>query len=130
MGEIKTNNRFDSLTNLDISTHYRNIEFWVMLSSFQAAFTYWVVAQNPNKELIDIRPSLRAFRDHIATIFDDPRLPEQFTYEQLQEVINEEALGSIPEILELNKLKPDFIDLGALARNVFYMILREHITQD
>jgi len=36
---------------------------------------------------------------------------------------------AIPELMELNEMKPDFYDLGALARNVFYMICREQITQ-
>ena len=118
------------LTNQDISTNYRDIKLYVLPSEFRAAFAYWVVAQNPNIKLIDINPSLGAFDNHISTIFSNPEIPEHMTFDKLAELINEDVLTSIPEILELNKLTPDFIDLGALARNVFYMILREHITQD
>jgi len=127
---IKTNDKFDSLCNNNISTHYRNIVFWAMPSKFLAAFAYWVVAQNPNKKLIDINPALLAFKEHILSVFKNPQIPEEFTFKSLQQVINEDVFAGIPSILELNKLEPDFIDLGALARNVFYMILREHITQD
>ena len=130
MNEIKTNDRFDRLTNLDISTHYSGLEFWALPSEFLGAFAYWVTAQNPNKQLIDIRLSLSAFDAYIRSFFDNPQIPEMFDYEKLESVINEDALASIPDILELNKLEPDFIGLGALARNMFYMVLREHITQD
>ena len=130
MNTIKTNDRFDTLTNLDISTHYKDKEFYINLSTIKAAMAFWIVAQNPNKQLIDINPSLRAFTEYISTFFENNSLPEKFTYERLSKAITEDTLGNIPEILALNELKPDFIDLGALARNVFYMILREHITQD
>jgi hypothetical protein len=130
MNEIKTNDRFDRLTNLDISTQHRDIEFYALPSEFSAAFAYWVIVQNPNRALIDIRLALTAFNHHVLTFFEKPTIPEQFDFARLQGVINEDAFASIPDILALNELKPDFIDLGALARNIFYMILREHITQD
>lgn len=130
MPEIKTNDRFDTLTNLDISTHYRDVEFYVMPSSLLGAFAYWVTAQNPNKALIDIRLSLLAFEAHVLSFFNKSNIPEKFNYERLRDMINEETFAAIPDILALNELKPDFIGLGALARNIFFMILREHITQD
>ena len=73
-------------------------------------------------------------------------MPVEFTYEKLNSLITEDVFESIPEIEELNHRKngrdgmgfssrfdtpepdDDFIDLGALARNVFYMIMRESIT--
>lgn len=127
--EIETNERFDKLTNRDISIYYIDKSFWLSLSTIQAAMCFWVVAQNPNKKLIEINPALRAFTEYISTFFDNTTLPEKFTYKRLSDAITEDTLGNIPEILEFNKLKPDFIDLGALARNIFYMILRETITQ-
>jgi len=129
MDRIKTNDRFDKLTNLDISTHYRDREFYICLSTIQASMAFWIVAQNPNKQLIDINPALRAFTKYISQLFEKDSFPENFTYNRLSEAITEDTLANIPEILALNNLKPDFIDLGALARNVFYMILRENITQ-
>jgi len=127
---IKTNDRFDRLTNLDISTHYRDIRFYALPSQFLGAFAYWVTAQNPNETLIDILPSLEAFKRHILNSFENPVIPEKFSFGGLRQLINAEVFESIPEILALNKLKPDFIDLYALARNIFYMILRQHITQN
>lgn len=127
---IETNDRFDRLCNNDISTHYRDLEIWTLPSEFLAAFAYWVVAQNPNTKLIEINPALRAFKEHIISYFKNPLIPENFTYDSLSAIIHEDSFAEIPEILALNELEPDFIDLGALARNVFYMILREHITQD
>ena len=129
MQEIKTNDRFDRLCNLDISTHYRDIEIYLMPSSFLGAFAYWVVSQNPNDELIDIGPALSAFKDYVFSQFVNPKIPERFTYKLLSDLISDDVFEEIPEILALNELKPDFICIGALARNVFFMILREHITQ-
>ncbi len=101
------------------------------MSNLLASFAYWVVAQNPNKYLIDIRLPLQAFERHMAPAFKGLLLePAKFKYQELRDMINEKEFGKIPEILALNEMKPDFIDLGALARNVFYMILREHITQN
>ena len=56
-------------------------------------------------------------------------MPVKFAYEELSEIVNDKVFESIPEILALNEMKPDFIDLGALARNVFFMILRQYITE-
>ena len=134
------------LTNLDISTNYRDREYWFMRSDFLGAFAYWVVAQSPY-DTPGITPALKAFGEYVAKRIKDG-IPEKFTYTDLQEFINEKVFESIPEIKKLNhpkidigqqinfsdrysKSKPDydFIDLGALARNVFYMLLRESITQ-
>ena len=128
--ELKACNN-ERLTNLAISQNYQDKEIWCLPSEILGAFAYWVTAQNPNVNLIDIRSALRAFREHIVSgYFENAQIPEMFTPERLRLAINEKAFVDIPEILELNQMKPDFIDLGALARNVYYMILREHITQD
>jgi len=128
--ELKACNN-ERLTNLAISQNYQDKEIWCLPSEILGAFAYWVTAQNPNVNLIDIRSALRAFREHIVSgYFENAQIPEMFTPERLRLAINEKAFVDIPEILELNQMKPDFIDLGALARNVYYMILREHITQE
>jgi len=94
-----------------------------------SAFAYWVTSQNPNKELINITPALTAYRKHTLLAFPNPKMPEEFNWNSLKALVNSDLFEEIPEILALNELKPDFIDLGALARNVFYMVLREQITQ-
>jgi hypothetical protein len=76
-------------------------------------------------------------------------MPKKFTYTELRELINEKVFESIPEIEKLNhpkidrgqqisfcgrnfksKADYDFIDLSALARNIFFMLIKEKIIQD
>ena len=135
---ITTNDRFDKLTNLDISTHYRDREYWFMRSDFIGAFAYWVVAQSPY-DAPDITEALKAFSEYVSTAIGE-NIPKQFTYDELSDFLSDKALEAIPEIEKLNHPKIDnnqnittnpdcdFICLGALSRNVFYMILRESIT--
>ena len=72
---------------------------------------------------------------------------QKFTYVELKGFISGDVFEAIPEIEKLNHSKKptgeyvfidrhskphpdyDFIDLGALAHNVFFMLLRESITQ-
>ena len=116
------------LTNKDISENYRDIELWLFQSSITSALAYWITSQNPNKTLIDIGPALLGFKDESDILFPNPEVPVFFSYDELSHLISEDTFVRIPSILALNSLKPDFIDLGALARNVFYMVLRGHIT--
>jgi len=147
MTTITTNPRFDRLTNLDISTHYRGGEYWFMHSDFLATFAYCVVAQSPYN-VPDITDALTAFSKYVSIKVKE-RLPEMFTYDELSLFITSDVFKSIPEIEILNHPKIssgigyenrmedypeknpdyDFIDLNALARNIFYMLLRESITQ-
>lgn len=136
----------DRLTNLDISTNYKDKEFWLMRSDFLGAFAYWVVRQSPY-ETPEIGAALSAFAKYVYKKVKY-QTPEKFTYKELHELINEKVFEGIPEIEKLNHPKIDkvqnfvfvtrystpnpdydFIDLSALARNVFYMIMREIITQ-
>jgi hypothetical protein len=147
MTEIKLNDRFDRLTNLDIATYYNTKEAYFMKSSIRAAFAYWVVAQSPYEEP-DITDAIKGFNRYLSNIFKNPDIPEKFSFTQLAILITEDILASIPEVEILNHPRIssgveyenrfnssrnpdfDFIDLGALARNIFYMLWREHITQD
>ncbi len=117
----------DKLSNLDISQNYRDIILWLFPSDLTAALAYWIVRQNPNNTFIADKP-VEAFAKYIKPFFPEPKLPTKFNYKQLSDIIDEDVFESIPEILELNEMKPDFIDLGALARNTFYSVLREAIT--
>ena len=145
--EIKTNDRFDKLTNLDISTHYRDREYYFFKSDFLGAFAYWAIKQSPY-DIPEIIPALKAFGMYIEEHIDNGNLPEKFNYNQLSGLLTEDRFVSIPEIEKLNHPKIDrgqkfnfcsrdskpmpdydFIDLGALARNIFYTMLRESITQ-
>jgi len=146
MNKITTNENFDQLTNLDISTHYRNRKYYFMKSDFLGAFACWVIRQSPY-DTPDITEPMKAFGEYVNMRFEKD-IPEKFTYDELSEFINDNVFESIPEIEKLNhakieidgfivsssrfhKTKPDYdyIDLSALARNIFYMLLRENITQ-
>lgn len=134
------------LTNLDISDNYRNIEIWLFKKDLTSAFAYWVVLQSPY-DVPDIMPALIAYDNYLTPLFHNNEIPIKFNYETLKPIVSECLFKSIPEILELNNRKngregmgfcsrydkpdpnDDFIDLGALSRNIFYMILRNHITQ-
>jgi len=119
----------EKLHNRDIAEHYNKISFYLMLSDFKGAFAYWVAVQNPN-EILDNNNALEAYIKYVELKYNRINdMPEKFDCDKLKVLVNEDIFSAIPEILELNKMEPDFIDLGALARNIYYMILREVITQ-
>jgi len=102
-----------------------------MPSELLGAFAYWCAYQFPIKHhKVDIDRAINAFDDYLMTHFDSFDSSLWVDYDLLSSIINEDSFEKIPEIKELNTLDGDFIDLGALARNVFYMILRERIIQD
>jgi len=135
------------LTNRYISDHYKGKQFWLSKDDFNAAFVYWVVQQSPYATP-ELKKALRAFDLYVSKFFTTGESDEivKFSYKQLYYMIDEKVFEGIPAIAKLNepkiesgclfmfcsrfhKPKPDydFIDLGALARNVFYMILRLYI---
>jgi len=117
------------LHNREIGESYSDISFYLMLSDFKGTFAYWVAAQN-NNNVLDNNDALKAYLKFIETKYRRiSHIPERFDCKKLKSVVNEDLFIAIPEIMELNKMKPDFIDLCALSRNVYYMILREVITQ-
>jgi len=145
--QIETNDRFDGLTNLDISTHYRDTDFYFSKSDFLGAFTYWVVVQSPY-DTPDIEDALNAFNMYISVfIFKEDDIVNM-KFNKLTKLISGEVFETLPQIEKLNHPKIDtgndflfvdrysntvpdydFIDLGALARNIVYMLMRDYITQ-
>lgn len=139
--EIKINDRFDKLTNLDISTHYREREYYFSKRDFLSALGYWIITLSPYYTP-NISKALEAFDREIQLLFAKTDF-KKFTYDELKEIVSDKVFERIPEIEIFNHSKIDtgllynfnskpaydFIDLGALARNVFYMMLREKITQ-
>jgi len=146
IADAEITERSGRLTNLDIATNHRDGTRWLMKSDFLGAFAYWVVKQSPY-DATDITPALKAFDGYLSAVFDNSEMPIEFTYAQLGELITEDIFEAIPEIEKLAHRKngrdgiafadrfttpipdDDFICLGALARNVFYMVMRESITQ-
>lgn len=123
--KVKTN----KLHNSDIMAHYRDEKFHLMLSDFQGAFSYWVTVQNNNGTYV-VDKALEAYTNYLQLKYYKVKGDVKvFTYDSLEKLLDEDILMAIPEILALNEMTPDYIDLGALGRNVFFMIMREQITQ-
>ena len=120
------------LTNQDISANFGDIKIHLMLNDFRGAMAYWLASQQINTSIkIGIDKPLNAFTKYMQQkYFKTESSVIEFTYEQLKNLVSEDVFIAIPELMELNEIEgKDFYDLGALSRNVFYMILREQITQ-
>ena len=120
------------LTNQDISANFGDIKMHLMLNDFRGAMAYWLASQQINTSIkIGIDKPLNAFTKYMQQkYFKTESSVIEFTYEQLKNLVSEDVFIAIPELMELNEIEgKDFYDLGALSRNVFYMILREQITQ-
>ena len=120
------------LTNQDISANFRDIKMHLMLNDFRGAMAYWLASQQINTSIkIGIDKPLNAFTKYMQQkYFKTESSVIVFTYEKLKNLVSEDVFIAIPELMELNEIEgKDFYDLGALSRNVFYMILREKITQ-
>ena len=120
------------LTNQDISANFGDIKMHLMLNDFRGAMAYWLASQQINTSIkIGIDKPLNAFTKYMQQkYFKTESSVIEFTYEKLKNLVSEDVFIAIPELMELNEIDgKDFYDLGALSRNVFYMILREQITQ-
>ena len=137
----------NKLTNADISSGYRDYKFWLMRSDLISEFAKWVVSQSPY-DAPDITKALEAWAKFVGTHIEED-MPKSFTYDELARIVHEDVFEGIHQIYAFNvpkinsgpeyerqhmgdgEMRPDFdfIDLGALARNVFYGIRRESITE-
>ena len=134
-----------SLTNADISENYRSVSMWLMRKDFTAQFAKWVIHQSPY-EVPEMHDALLAFANYVSLAFGDEACKE-FSYDEVAAIVLDTEFEKIPEVLALNVPKIssgagyenrhvvmhpdyDFIDLSALARNVFYSIIRHHINWD
>jgi hypothetical protein len=118
------------LTNQMVSEQYKNIQFFLMPSDFKGALAYYIAVQNPNA-ILENNEALIAYMDFLYFVhFKNPKEPIKFTCEKLRNIVNEDIFCAIPEVRDLNEMRPDFIDLGALARNVYYMIIKQVIIED
>ena len=139
--KVKTVNPY-KLTNKDISDNHRDVSMWLMRKDFTGQFANWVVQQSPY-EVPEIDNALLADANYVSLAFGGESCKE-FSYDELAAIVHEDVFESIPEILALNVPKIasgpgyanrhvvmhpdyDFIDLGALARNVFYSMVRSYI---
>lgn len=134
------------LTNRDIATKYSGTLFYVSKKDFVGAFAFWVVSQSPGPvmNLDKMVADFSKYLDSSLPMKEGVSLISPLTQSAINELVSEEALAGIPSIRALNykhqsvKKSPkntlqkqnDFIDLGALARNVSYTVMREYITQN
>ena len=136
------------LTNRDISEQYRNTEFYLMKSELLGTLASWIIQQSPY-DTPDITKAIKAYDKFLRVKFNTDEKVIVFTYNELSKYISEDVFESIPEIEVFNHSKKDagegfiasssrfhktkadydYVDLGALSRNVFYDVCRSHITQ-
>jgi len=134
------------LTNADISRDFRHVEVYMMRKGFTGQFARWVVEQSPYG-CPDITAALTEFDAYVVLEVMEGEKVKKFSYEELNGIISEEVFETLPAVLALNVAKVtegagyrnrhrvphpdyDFIDLGALARNIFYSIIRNHVNWD
>lgn len=130
------------LTNADIFDNFRGVSMFLVRKDFTGQFANWVVQQSPY-EVPDIQAALLAYANYVSLAFGGEECKE-FSYDELAAIVHVDEFEKIPEILALNTPKItsghgynqrhtvphpdyDFIDLEALARNVFYSMVRSHI---
>ena len=134
------------LTNKDICDNYQDTEFYLTRKDFLGAFAYWIVYQSPY-DSPNITQALNAFKTYIDVFLFKGEVVVAITQKELNTRISEDVFESIPEIEIFNhpeidtgstimvtsrhfypKPDYDFIDLGALAHNIKFMLMRERIT--
>lgn len=117
------------LYNRTISDEYRCDYYYIMMGEVIGAFAYWLVSQQENEDM-DIVAPIEAFKSYLNHKFfpDRRHTVLKMSYKEIGEMVSEDVFESIPEIMKINN-GTGFIDLGALSRNIFFMILREKITQ-
>ncbi len=130
------------LTNLDISNDYRDVEMFLMRKDFTGPFANWVTRQSPYHVPIFLQAAVE-FDAYVLSMMEGEEV-KKFSYDDVSDMIAENVFEKIPAVLALNMPKVttgygylnrhekphpdyDFIDLGALARNIFYDIIRHHI---
>lgn len=120
------------LTNKDISEQYRDIKLHLMVSDFTGAFANWATRQiTKHEDYSLISPAIQAYYKFLSQrYFKTTESVREMDYDLISHLTDEDLFIAIPEIMALNEIEgSNFVDLGALSRNVFYNIFREHITQ-
>jgi hypothetical protein len=117
------NNKLKAI-NKNIITGTQHTVLSFKLSDFRGAMAYWLIAQEPDID-IDINKPLEAFTRYLKNrFFHNSDDIIAFSYDRLSRIISEDVFMAIPELMTLNKLNPNFYDLGVLARNVLSMMWR------
>ena len=122
-----------SLTNSDISRHYRDFEFHLCVNDIASAMQYWLNVQGKqmaDKHLLYVA-GLEYEKHLLKYHFNNNNSFRVFTYHQLEDLISLPNFTKVEALVNVNQRPEgeDFIDLGALARNVRYMVMRLQIVE-
>ena len=117
------------MTNRDITEKYSRSDqtFIIGLTDFIGSFAKFVAKQGlENFNNIDkATDEYKIFL--LNTLFENNEHFIDISYSKINEYTSVELFEKLPNVLKLNETENDFIDLGALSRNVFYDIIREGI---
>lgn len=119
------------LTNLDISKQYKDLIIYAMKHEFIGAFACWVIRQNEEGQDLNLCfKAVEAYSKWLKAKFPSSGTIKKLNTKQVQNLTSVKVFESIPEILALNQIEGNgMVALGALSNNVYFQILREHITQ-
>lgn len=119
------------LTNKDIDEGFRDVDCYLSFGDFSSCLIANVIKMT---EELENTPDLNKIYQECEISFKS-RFDQgvfgvtRFTYESLNLFLTPQKLASMPSLFELNQVDEGILSLGALARNMFYDILRESITQ-
>lgn len=124
--------------NLSLRLKYKGNttkKYYLLPSNFLGVFAHWLTRQQlvtGNEKIKHIEVLLNTeLRKYILSFFyKNKQVPVPFTYKEIEEICDEKNLLKMKGIRKLNRLKDNFIDIGALSRNVFYDIIREYVLND
>lgn len=117
------------LTNLDIDTQYQKISFYLSQQDFLSALAYCIIQQDNTCRYDLLEKALTAYKKYLQGTFATPESVVCLSAQRVAEMTNGDVFEAIPDIFIYNQLKPDFVCLEALSRNVYFHILRQQITQ-
>ena len=119
----------EKLTNKDIMDKYKNIEFHVMINDFKGAFAGNVITHDQSNSYHLSIKAIEAYTKWLEKkVFKTRDTVVKVDFKTLEKLTSDDVFVKIPEVLAMNQLGKGFVDLGALSRNVFFQIIREHIT--
>lgn len=147
---VDTNFRGLPATNLQLSK-LSELRMFLFPRDFTAQLAYWVVRQSPYTKPEALSDVVGEYHEFVSKIWNSQRVsievPIELSFHDVKGLVNEDVFARIPAIRALNRPKAggdvsmmfvsrysraidpdcDFIDLGALARNVFYGIVRHYL---
>jgi len=120
------------LCNRYISDNYFNSRFYISELDL-----IWNMAKNIIQQWYDdnrkifitdnLQQIILEFKTYLNNNWFTNDIWQELSYEELSEILSESNLYNIVPIKKINNLRPYFIDISSLGRNVFYDTLRSSI---